>query len=131
MTKTAKTGLWIGGLVLGVLAVGGVAYAATHKPAMTGPPPPASLTTSTSWTAGHVYIVGATVPSGVHDAGSLLGVLAANGWTNLQMLYFGPTGTVTPTSIPFSVDSSMYAVTGTWSGASGTPIPAGVTSVGA
>lgn len=131
MTRNMKMAAWVGGLVVGVLAVGGVAYAATHKPAMTGPPAPAALTTSTAWDTGKSYLIGATVPSGVHDADTMLKGLVANGWTNVQILYFGPTGSVVSgVKIPFSVDSSMYAASGTWNGAMSTGIPAGVTSVG-
>jgi len=137
MKKTTKVVLWTGGLVVGVLAVGGIAYAATHKPAMTGPGtnvpviPPVSPQTSTSWDKGKTYVFAATVPTGTHDADTLIQALAANGWKNVQVVYFGPTGSmVKDVKLPFSVDTNMYAATGTWDGADKYPIPAGVTSVG-
>lgn len=138
MTKTEKTWVWIGGLVLGVGAVGGIAYAATHKPApaQVGPtqPPalqPPSVQTSTTWDTGKTYWFAATVPSGVHAADTLIAALAANGWSNVQVYYFGPTGSMVPgVKLPFTVDTNMYAASGTWTGADKTPIPAGVSSVG-
>jgi hypothetical protein len=130
MTKTEKTFVWMGGLVLGVLAVGGVAYAATHHKPSAANPTPASLTTSTTWDTGKNYLFAANVPSGMHDADSLIKSLAANGWTNIVILYFGPTGSVVAnTKLPFTVDSGMYAASGTWGGAAGYPIPSGVSSV--
>jgi hypothetical protein len=142
MTSTTKTFVWIGALVLGVAAVGGVAYAATHKmtsgttpPAPQVPPGPAPAplpqpSLATNWAPGSKYLFTSQVPAGITNADQLIALLAQNGWSSATILYFGPTGSqVAGASIPFSTTPTTYVAAGTWGGSANTPVPGNVQSV--
>ena len=143
---TKKTLVWVGALVLGVAAVGGVAYAATHQmtsgtsptpnpPAPNVPPAPAPAplpqpTLVTNWAPGSKYLFTSQVPAGITNADQLIALLAQNGWSNATILYFGPTGSqVAGATIPFSTTTTTYVAAGTWGGSAATPVPGNVQSV--
>lgn len=136
-----KTLVWLGGIVLVSAAVGGIAYAATHAATSTpsnppAPPPPApgpsplpAPALVSSWSPGNAYIFTSQVPTGVASSDALLQLLAANGWTNVVILFYGPTGALVSGAVqPFQTNATTYVASGTWNGAT-TPVPTGVQSV--
>lgn len=145
--ENPSTAFVMGGVVLGILAVGAVAYAATHKPtpALTpgALPVPSgqpggggaatevnTLTPATTLTQNVFYELLSSVPTGITDMPRLIAALQAAQWTNVQVLYFGPTGSgIYPTNFPGAPSTptpTTYVATATWSGNSGTAVPAGV-----
>lgn len=125
MHKSTK--MWLGLAALGVVAVGGIAYAASKKPvAITGPQPAGTLLPATSLGKGHNYILAATVPAGVTDATTLSNALVTNGWSNVTVQYFMGSGTI-PQGL--EANATSYIASGTWNGADGTPVPTGVVAV--
>jgi hypothetical protein len=127
MSRTEKMWVWLGGLVLGAGAIAGVAYAASSKPSTAQLPSAAPVTAFNPTTT---YIFASKVPSTIHDPDSLMQALAAAGWTNITIGYFGPTGSVVQgLKIPFTVDTSMYVAAATWNGPANAPIPPGVSAV--
>jgi hypothetical protein len=131
VTRTEKMWAWIGGLIAGTAAIGGIAYAASSKPS-TAPVTPSTPTATTSLNPSVAYVFSAKVPSGVNDPTTLANQLSAIGWTDVVIAYFGPTGALVPNfKNPFTVDSSTYVAAGTWTGAANSPIPAGVSVLAA
>jgi hypothetical protein len=129
-----KTLMWIGGAAVAALAVGGVAYAMTKKPAIPAAPvtPNTPTLTATSvLSAGKNYGFTAQLPAtGAADVASLTALLNAAGWQNVQIVYFGPTanGAAPPVAVSGAL-ATAYAASGTWGGADNTPTPAGVSVV--
>jgi hypothetical protein len=126
MKRSTKTLLVVGG-ALGLLAVGGVAYAAYYKKPQPSVPAgqlkAGSTTPVTSFTPGVKYTFIALVPTGVSDNVALEAALKAAGWQNPSVVYFMGTGTL-PSG--FEGNANSYAATGTWGGAANAPVPAGV-----
>lgn len=125
MKKSTKK-LLIVGAAAGVL-VGGVvwyrkAYAAPAVPS--GQLQPGSITPVTSFQQGTKYTFAAQTPSAVADTSALTAALQASGWSNVNVVYFGGTGTI-PAGFP-AVAANGYIATGTWTGTSGTAVPNGV-----
>lgn len=131
-----QTKMLVGGAALAAVAVGGI-YLATRPAAAAVPagPTPATptYTAVTTFTAGSNYGFAAQLPAGVADVATLMAQLTTAGWTNVTILYFGPTAAAAtiPAGLPFSLPgpvTSAYVASGTWSGATGTPVPAGVSA---
>lgn len=142
--ENPSTAFVVGGLALGLLAVGAVAYAAGKKTATPtalsiAPGQPGgggasvetnSLTPVTTLTQNVFYELMSSVPQGIVDMPGLISALQTAQWTNVQVLYFGPTGSgIYPTNFPGAPATptpTTYVVSATWSGNTGTTVPAGV-----
>lgn len=124
MTSTERHGLWIGGLILAAAAVGGVVYAVTSKPAAAATP------AGVVFQPGRNYLVSAPIPTGTTTAAAIQTQLTAMGFTNVQVAYFGPQGVLIPSvTIPFTVGSTTYVASGTYSGTQPMSPPAGMSVV--
>jgi hypothetical protein len=125
MKRSTKTLLVVGG-ALGLLAVGGVAYAAYYKkpqPSVPAGQLKGSVTPVTTFQNGVKYTFAAMVPTGISDTSALEAALTAAGWTSPNVVYFMGTGTL-PDGLQGTANS--YAATGTWGGANNAPVPANV-----
>jgi len=132
MKKT--TLMWVGGATIAALAVGGVAYAMQKpKQAVPSSAPGGQLLPTTSFSTGKSYGFAAQIDSSIKTAADLVAALQSAGWSNVNVLFFGPTaGGVAPVNPPFAVPgpaASAYVASGTWNGAEGTSVPAGVVAV--
>ena len=125
MKKSTKTLLIVGGAI-GVVAIGGYAYAQAHKPAAVpaGALPAGSVTPVSSFTQGQKYTFAAQIPAGVTSSPLLATALASAGWTNVTVPYFAGGGAV-PAGFP-QLGPLGYVAVGTWTGATGTAVPSGV-----
>ena len=113
MKKSTKKAVLIGG-VAAVAAVLGYEYwksKQTPTPTVPSAPTPGGLPTATL-TPGQVYTIGATVPTGVADAASLVTALKAAGWSSVGVITF--------------TAGAAYTAQATWGGAAGAPVPTGV-----
>lgn len=139
MTKKQRTLAIVGGVALGAIVVGGVAYA-MKKPAAAipgGPVAPATptLTPATTLTQGKNYGFAAQLPAGITDPNALVAALQGTGWTNVQVQFFGPTAGSTPqlpAGLPFTVPAPIntaYVASGTWTGATGAAVGSGIVAV--
>jgi hypothetical protein len=119
--KRNTRNLLIGGAVVAA-AVGGVVWYKKAYPATTpGSLPAGSITPVTSFMKGQKYTFAAQTPGGIADTAALTAALAAAGWTNVNVVYFGGTGTI-PAGFP-QVAANGYIATGVWNGASGSAVP--------
>jgi hypothetical protein len=136
MTRKEKTFAVVGGVALGALVVGGVAYA-MRKPAaaIPGGAPPATPTLSpvTTLTQGKNYGFASQLPAGIASSAALIAGLQGAGWANVQVQFFGPTaGSAVPAGLPFSVPTPLataYVASGTWTGATGAAVGSGIVAV--
>lgn len=126
MRKSTK--MWLGLSALGVVAIGGIAYAASKKPvgSMTGPQPAGALIPASTFNKGKNYVFAAIVPVGVSDSATMASTLTSIGWSNVNVQYFMGTGTI-PQGLEANAQS--YIASGTWNGADGTPVPTGAVAV--
>jgi hypothetical protein len=127
MKKSTKTLLWVGGAI-GIVAIGGYAYAQAHKPATTSVPagtlPAGSITPTASFATGQKYTFAAQIPAGITSSTSLQAALASAGWSNVTVPYYGGTGSA-PAGFP-QLGPAGYIATGTWNGTNGAAVPTGV-----
>ena len=125
MKKSTKTLLILGGAV-GVLAIGGYAYAQAHKPAVVpaGALPSGSVTPVASFTQGQKYTFAAQAPAAETTSSAVLHDLTQGPWSNITILYFGGSGTIPPGFPP--VAGNGYIASATFTGPSGTAVPSGV-----
>ena len=147
-----KTMLWVGGAALAALVVGAVDMTSRQSQAGLpgygpsqggyGPqstPLPSGTVTETqgspvSWfIQGNSYTFSVPVSAGVVDAATQANVLVANGWTNVQIIWFGPqaqgiqTMPVDPaTQQPaLATTSTNLVATAVW-GQPSAPVPSGI-----
>ena len=125
MKKSTKTLLLVGGAV-GIVAIGGYAYAQAHKPAAVpaGALPAGSITPTASFATGQKYTFAAQIPAGITSSATLQAALASAGWTNVTVPYYGGAGSV-PAGFP-QLGAAGYIATGTWNGTNGAAVPTGV-----
>jgi hypothetical protein len=121
MTRTQKSIAWLVGLAAASAAVVvGLNVALTQNVKPSSPPPlaPAPGTIVTTLTPGVTYRIAGTLAPGIAvDAASLTAVLNSSGWRNAVVQAFtAPVGPVPDT----------YTAVGTWGGAAGAPVPAGM-----
>jgi hypothetical protein len=143
MKRSTKTLLWVGGAVVGAIAVVAVAKAAKPAAAVVVPPGGAlpgaapgagteinSLTPATTLTSNVLYEIMSTVQPGIPDAATLSSLLVSGGWTNIQIIYWGPTKSgIYPTNFPgasSAPSATTYVASAVWSGSNGAAIPAGL-----
>jgi hypothetical protein len=144
--ENPSTAFVVGGLALGLLAVGAVAYAAGKKtvtptpgalPIAPGQPGGGgtaaeqnTLTPATTLTQNVFYELMSSVPQGIADVPSLISALKSAQWTNVQIIYFGPTGSgIYPSNFPGAPSTptpTTYVASAQWAGNNGTAVPAGV-----
>lgn len=142
--ENPSTAFVVGGIALGLLAVGAVAYAASKKTTVATALPVApglpggggaavegnTLTPVTTLTQNVFYELVSNVPQGIADIPRLITALQTAQWTNVQIIYFGPTGVgIYPTNFPGAPSTptaTTYVATATWSGSDGAAVPAGV-----
>lgn len=138
MKKSTKTLLWVGG-VLGLATVAGVAYAQAHKPASAVPAgnlPPGTFAPTASFTNGQKYTFAAVVPvvpdpndktkQVPADQTVLVAMLQDAGWTNVTISWYMGAGTIPG---GFEGNASSYVATATWTGKTGTAVPANVVAL--
>jgi hypothetical protein len=143
MRKRTK---WIVGGVAVAAVLGGIVYYEKNKTAAAAVPsslPAGSVTPVTTFTKGQKYTFAAPLTADangnlvVFDAnnnpviltastgsGALVANLQALGWANVVVPFFMGQGSA-PAGFP-AVAANGYIATGTWTGASGTPVPTGV-----
>jgi len=135
MTKKEKT-LALGVAALVAVGVGVYVYEKKKAPAaaVPGAPLTPTLTPVTTLTSGGNYGFGAQIPPGITSSAALIAALQGLGWTNVQVQYFGPTatGAQMPAGLPFTVPGPLataYVASGTWTGATGAAVGAGIVAV--
>jgi hypothetical protein len=123
MKQSTKKVLIVGGAVAAV--VGGVLWYKKAYPAVpVAQLQPGSFTPVATFTSGQKYTFAALAPSAIANQAALADALKAAGWINVEVKYFGGSGTV-PAGFPRVADNG-YIATGTWNGSSGTAVPNGV-----
>src|SRR4029077_1043301 len=135
MTKKQKTFALVGA-AFAAAAIGVYVYEKNKAPAaaVPGAPLTPTLTPVTTLTSGGNYGFGAQLPPGVTSSAALVAALQGLGWTNVQVQYFGPTatGSQLPAGLPFTVPGPLataYVASGTWTGATGAAVGAGIVAV--
>lgn len=133
-----STTYWILGGAAVALGVGVYAYEknkAATTPAV--PPPtlqPGTMTAASTFLTGKNYGIASQLGTGVTTQALLVTALQATGWTNVQVIFFGPTaaGVVPaglPTGLPPGATNTAWVASGTWNGTNNAPVPTGVLAV--
>jgi hypothetical protein len=98
------------------------------------PAPAVTAVPHSTLTQNYYYAFAGAVPAGISTVDAMTAGLASAGWSNITVLYFGPTGAinyaggVVNSSIfdPYK-DSSTAIFVAQWTGADGQAMPTGVT----